>query len=295
MLEQPSDNQVQPQPSLSEGVSFAKILVATDFSRASDRALEYALSLARSYDSRILLTHVIPVDLLMRAELAAAPRDEMRQAARGEMDRIESSGSFFGVAHEEIIEEGTLWPKLEKLIEDHEIDLVVVGTHGKGPSRKLVIGSSAEEIFRHSRVPVLTVGPQVEREPLYGVELRNILLATDLGIGSERQAAYAFTLAQEHCSRITLLHVEEREEDVERTVRRLKALVPSEADLRCLPLFRIERGDPVSEIQRIAAEIHTDLMVLGAKAPERLSPHVNCTKAYQVICSASCPVLTIKS
>lgn len=47
-----------------------------------------------------------------------------------------------------------------------------------GPVRKLVIGSSPEEIFRQARIPVHTIGPDVWREPRYGIELKNILFAT---------------------------------------------------------------------------------------------------------------------
>jgi nucleotide-binding universal stress UspA family protein len=295
MIRQHSIEQhIQSKPASTTQVSFAKILVATDFSETSDRALEYALSLARAYTSKVFLTHVIPVNLLLDPELAAASRDEMHVAARVEMDRIEASGRFFGIAHEEIVEDGTLWPSIEDLIRRNGIDLVVVGTHGKSGARKPIVGSNAEEIFRHVAVPVLTVGPGVEREPLYGVELKNILLATEFGVGAERQAAYAFALAQEQCSRITLLHVAERDDDADKIVRQLKRLVPSGVDLHCLPLFRIEKGNAVHEILRAANETHADLIVLGAKARDPLAVKPPRTKAYQVVCAASCPVLTIK-
>jgi len=295
MIQQQSiQQQVEAQPKRALG-SFAKILVATDFSRTSDRALEHALSLARTYSSRIFLAHLLPVDLMMAPEPAAVFSDQMLQAARAEVDRLESSGRFFGVSHEAIIEEGSLWPNLENLIRRLGIDLVVVGTHGKGAVQKVLIGSSAEEVFRNAQVPVLTVGPGVEREALYGVELKNILFATQFGVGAERQAAYAFALAQEQCSKITLLHVEERGDDAEVIARRLKGLLPSATDLHCLPLFRIEKGDPVREILRVADETCADLIVLGAKSRKALAGNVPHTKAYQVVCGASCPVLTIKS
>jgi len=296
MIQEHQINQhTEPWPSLYSAVSLARILVATDFSKTSDRALEHALALARTYNSRIFLTHVIPVDLMMAPELAEASRGQMRQAAREGMERTLTSGRFFGVPHEEIVEEGALWPCIEALITKHDIDLVVVGTHGMGVVEKLLIGSSAEQIFRQARIPVLTVGPDVQREPLYGIELKNILFATAFGPGAERQAAYAFSLAQEHRSRITLLHVEQHSDQEQAIVDQLQGLVPSSTDLHCLPLFRVEQGDPVREILRVAEQIHADLIVLGAKTRKGLAGHVPHTKAYQVICGASCPVLTIKS
>jgi nucleotide-binding universal stress UspA family protein len=287
--------QTKPQPSVRTAASLANILVATDFSETSDHALEHALSLSRTYNSRIFLAHIIPVDLMMAPEFAEASREKLRQAAREGFERIRMSDRFFEVPHEEIVAEGALWPNIEALIKKHAIDLVVVGTHGKGFVQKLLIGSSAEVLFRQARVPVLTVGPSVLREPLYGVELKNILFATDFGVGAERQAAYAFSLAQEHRSRITLLHVEQRSDQETAIIDQLRELIPSATDLHCLPLFRVERGNPVKEVLRVAEQMKADLIVLGAKPRRDLAGNVPHTKAYQIICGASCPVLTIKS
>ena len=287
--------QTKPTPSANALVSLSRILVATDFSKTSDRALEHALALARTYNSRIFLTHIISVDLMMAPETAEASREKMRGAAREGMERALAGSRLFGVPHQEIIEEGALWPSIEALIKQHRIDLVVIGTHGSGFVEKLLAGSSAEQIFRQARVPVLTVGPAVMREPLYGIELKNILFATAFGLGAERQAAYAFSLAQEHRSRITLLHVQHSSGQEQAIVDQLQDLVPSSTDLHCLPLFRVEQGDPVKEILRVAEQVHADLIVLGAKTRRGLAGHVPHTKAYQVICGASCPVLTIKS
>jgi nucleotide-binding universal stress UspA family protein len=210
------------------------------------------------------------------------------------MERTRTFDCFFGVPHEEIIKEGALWPSIEALIGERDIDLVVVGTHGIDVVQKLLIGSSAEQIFRQARITVLTVGPGVRREPLYGIELKNILFATAFGLGAERQAAFAFSLAQEHRSRITLLHVEQRLDEEQAVVHQLQELIPSGTNLHCLPLFRVERDDPVKEILRVAEESHADVIVLGAKTRKGLAGHVPHTKAHQVICGASCPVLTVK-
>lgn len=282
-------------PRASGRVSLANILVATDFSETSERALDHALSLARQYNSRLFLTHVIPVDLMMAPELSEAFREKIRRAAHEGMERILASNRLFGISHEEIIEEGILWPSIEALIKKHGIDLIVVGTHRKGFIQKLLIGSNAEGIFRQARIPVLTVGPDVWREPLYGVELKNILFATAFGLEADRQADYAFSLAQEHHSRLTLLHVQERPDEELTIINRLQELVPTGVELHCLPLFRVEQGHPVNKILCVAEDTQANLIVIGAKSRKGLAGHVPHTKAYQVVCRASCPVLTIKS
>src|SRR6516225_6404609 len=168
-------------------VSLSKILVTTDFSEVSNRALDYAIALAGRYDARIYLTHIISPDPFQFAEpqLAQATYEKVRQAAEQGITDILVSGKLRGVPHEVLMEEGNVWPTLEKLIAEHEIDLVVAGTHGRGKLQKILIGSVAEEIFRQADAPVLTVGPAVKGENRREVELNSILFATDFGPGAE--------------------------------------------------------------------------------------------------------------
>jgi nucleotide-binding universal stress UspA family protein len=170
--------------------------------------------------------------------------------------------------------------------------------------KKIVLGSGAEEAFRKARVPVLTVGPHAKNESLGKTEFKKILFATDFGPGANREAAYAFALAQEHHAQITLLNVVPYEEvetfseeavtkQRDSVVRQLKELVPAKANLDYKPEFLMMTGDPVEEILRWAHE--ADLIVMGAKPRKGLAGHVPHTKAYRVISAAKCPVLTVKS
>jgi nucleotide-binding universal stress UspA family protein len=86
----------------------ARIMVATDFSPASDRALEYGISLARRYQSWLYLTHVVALSPIMAPELAAASEMKLRAAAERALGEIVESGRLLGVPHEELIEQGTL-------------------------------------------------------------------------------------------------------------------------------------------------------------------------------------------
>jgi nucleotide-binding universal stress UspA family protein len=179
---------------VTKRVSISKIMVTTDFSEVSDRALDYAIALARRYDARIYLAHVITPDPFQFAEpqLAQATYEKVRQAAEEGITDILISGKLRGVPHEVLMEEGNVWPSLEALIVRNEIDLMVVGTHGRGKVEKLLIGSVAEEIFRKADCAVLTVGPAVKNSNAKEVELNHILFATDFGPGAEKAAAYAF-------------------------------------------------------------------------------------------------------
>ena len=286
-------------------LSLTKILVPTDFSPESDRALAYAQALARRYDARIYLAHVLAPDPFLYAEpaLAEATYEKVRQAAEQRMADILVSGKLRGVPHEVLLEEGKVWPVLAKLIQKYEVDLVVSATHGRGKVTKVLIGSVAEEIFRQADCAVLTVGPRVKDEPAGEVELKNILLATDFGHGAEKAAAYAFSLAQEHGARLTMLHViQEATAFTEESVRRqrefnmqnLERLLPEGAENWCQPVFRATFGEAAEEITAMARETNADLIVMGAKNGNNLAGHAPATIAYSVVSKARCPVLTVR-
>ncbi len=285
---------------------FKNILLATDFSPASKKAFEYAASLARRYGSAIYLTHVITVDgyPLASPEYVASSLQEMHVEAKQGFRELLKSGELIELPFKVLIQEGNLWPSIEELINTYDIDLLVVGTRGVGAVEKVLIGSGAEEIFRKARVPVLTVGPSAAKEPLYEMEFKNILFATDFGRSAEREAEYAVSLAQKHCSRLKLLHVlphpEAYGEDVlavkkENSMFQLRELVATGADLHCKLDFEVAVGEPVQQILRIAEEAKADLIIMGAKARSSLAGNVPHTKAYRVVCGARCPVLTVRS
>jgi nucleotide-binding universal stress UspA family protein len=261
--------------------------------------------LARRYDARIYLAHVITPDPFQFAEpqLAQATYEKVRQAAEEGITDILISGKLRGVPHEVLMEEGNVWPSLETLVRKHEIDLVVAGTHGRGKVQKLLIGSVAEEIFRKADCAVLTVGPKVRTGEKKEIDLNHILFATDFGPGAEKAAAYAFSLAQEHNATLTLLHVIESataytEESVARqremNVVRMKQLMPEGSENWCKPEFRATFGAAAEEILIAARETKADLIVMGAKARNNLAGHVLMTIAYNVVSKAPCPVLTVR-
>ena len=288
-------------------VRLTNILVGTDFSPASDRALDYALSIARRYEARIFLAHVITSDanVMVAPEIMARTHETEVCEAQWRMGEILLSGRLRDMSHETLIEHGSLWPTLEALIGKHHIDLVVVGTQGTGGLQKMLLGSGAEQIFRQAKCPVLTLGPAIKGEAPREVEFKNILFATDFGLGAEREAKYAFCFALEHQANLTLLHVVARAEDYsegglaqkrETVTRELGELVPAGGELWCKTEFRMRLGEPVEEILQVAGEIKADLIVIGAKHGKGLAAgHLLHTIAYRVVRGAPCPVLTVRS
>ncbi|MBT6155664.1 MAG: universal stress protein [Planctomycetaceae bacterium] len=143
-------------------IDVKKILVATDFSDHARTALEYAASFASSFGSEVLLCHVVPgPDLLSQlppgGEGYFPPNftDSQQQAATEEGNRwLQDAGVSGGRM---LTPAGTPFVEIVRLAREEDVDLVVVGTHGRGAVAHMLLGSVAEKVVRKSPCPVLTV------------------------------------------------------------------------------------------------------------------------------------------
>ena len=190
----------------SIAISIKNILFLTDFSEPSEVALPFATSIARGYGARVYALHVFTPDPNVcgaPAKLAIAAIETGEQAAKA---RIESQ--LAGLEHETIVDWSIdLWDAVQKTIGEKHIDLIVMGTHGRTGADKFFMGSVAEEIFRRSPVPVLTIGPHVRSSVHTGGRFHRVLFPTDFTDASLAAAPYAISLAQENDARLVLLHV----------------------------------------------------------------------------------------
>ncbi|HZR32649.1 MAG TPA: universal stress protein [Terriglobales bacterium] len=304
----------------SSSVAIKNVLFATDFSAASSAALPYAIAICQHYESMLHAEHVMFPQALFVAPEVTDPQviDSMYESARlraeKEMKRLGSHLS--GVPHRLHLGIGDVWEVLAETARANNIDLVVVGTHGRTGVEKIVMGSIAEDIFRHARCPVLTVGPKIsgrsksrvicgtggDCSPI-DIEFRQIVFATDFSPHSLAAAPYAVSLAQEFGARLTLLHVLDykvagpRPAVIERTVNRLTDLVSEEAGLWCTPIPMVKFGAAADCILETAADRGADLIVMGVRPATGLNgagTHLPWAIAHRVVSLANCPVLTIR-
>ena len=178
-------------------ISFNEIMFLTDFSEPSCDALPFATAIARGYGSRVHAVHVLLPSsyTYLTPEMGAALLDSQEECARAEMERVEAQ--LTGLSRDTLIERATsLWDVASRLIKERDIDLIVLGTHGRTGLKKALLGSSAEEVFRRSHVPVLMSGPAVRTGAHSGGHFRCVLFATDFNSVSSVAAPYAVSLAQ---------------------------------------------------------------------------------------------------
>lgn len=284
-------------------VQLQRILVATDFSAGARAALDRALGIARQYQSKVFLVHVIPILQYVSPESFEEAIQQARKFAAREMRRLVEDADCAGMVHEEILGGGEVWPLLQDFAKGHAIDLLVLGTHGRTATKKQLLGPVAEEIFRLAECPVLTVGPQSEKPPLATGGVQRILYATNFKPHSERAAAFAHSLEGEHGAKLTVLHVVEDElQSREGThgiirdfmIRRMRKGLPAACVGNCEPGFQVRFGEPGEQILSVAREQHSDLIIVGLRAGIHTDGQLPSAIAYKLVCQATCPVLTTR-
>ncbi len=195
----------QQVPQQQATVSFKNILLATDFSDASEKAFNYAIAIARLFGSKIYVVHVVPPETT--SFIPELPRDRLRQEAKREMETLAGRNELQQIAHETVLRSGTVWNVLSAVIREQNMDLVVLGTHGRGGLKKLVLGSVAEEVVRKASCPVITVGTHVDVPLSASGEFHRILFATDFHPASAKALECALLLANQFQAKLSLLHV----------------------------------------------------------------------------------------
>lgn len=286
-------------------IALKNIMVATDFSACADGALTHAQRLARRYGGTLYVLNVLPHTPFV--ESAEPDPEQMLATAQMKMDAV--AASLQGIKHTELIREGEVPEVISQLVRDHHIDLIVLGTEGRTGLGKFLLGSVAEDVFRHAECPVLTLGPHAVRGA--GEEgPKHILYATDFGASSLLGLASALSLAEEHHALLTMAHIAPEPgvvlpepepgampvlnpyEVVTTYENQLRNLIPNDIQMWHEPECIVQFG-PVAETVLRMAKQDVDLIVLGVKRPALLEKHLAGGIVYRIVCEAPCPVLTV--
>ena len=149
-------------------MKLGKILVPTDFSSDSDQALRWGTSLAENYGAQLLLLHVLP----------PAVEGVSMHGSEGEQLMMDLEAKVEGQLQELVLEElqkgfpvdlkvglGKPAEEILRVAREESVDLIVMGTHGHGELRHLLLGGTAETVFHHAPCPVFMVRAAAEGTP----------------------------------------------------------------------------------------------------------------------------------
>src|SRR5262249_50246999 len=147
-----------PRPLSPEEAMFAirTILHPTDFSERSAHAFRLACRLARDHGAGVLVLHVMEPPASRAEEVARRPPDGYRDQLWNE-SLLPVRSPLPGVEVEHLLEEGDPAKEILRVAGEVACDLIVMGTHGRGGLRRLLMGSVAEQVLRRAPCPVVTV------------------------------------------------------------------------------------------------------------------------------------------
>lgn len=143
-----------------------KLLLATDLSDASASATEEAFALAARLGARLLVVSVIdPGSLLLPGGRFRARVDQVREQREQQAQALVERGREDGIDVSFLVWTGDPGDMIVEAAEAERVDMVLVGSHGRGAVGRFFIGSVSEHVVRHAPCPVLVVRPR-ETRPL---------------------------------------------------------------------------------------------------------------------------------
>jgi nucleotide-binding universal stress UspA family protein len=267
-----------------------KILVATDGSRYSERALDGAVNIAGKCGSSLYVLNVVEINPEFMA-LAPEAVEKMERDSRALLEGIKDHLSKKGVKCETIVHEGE--QPYEFIVNEarkHKVDIIVIGTHGRTGLKRLLMGSVAARVIGHTPCPVMVI-------PLRGlVGLKNILVATDGSVYAEAAVKEAINIAAACDSKLSVVcvvkgqrptkYTSEAEKIVERVVKSA-----AKSDIRAEGIVR--EGDPYEVIADLAREKKADIIIMGRYGRTGLTKLLMGSVTQRVIGHTPCAVLVV--
>jgi nucleotide-binding universal stress UspA family protein len=292
--------------------------VATDFGEASDVAMEYGRALARTFGSSLHLLHVME-NLFLRP-MPNDPHQIKTATATRLSERLTDDDRAALRANAVLETSDNPAQEIVNYAKAHNIDLIVMGTRGRGAMAQVLMGSVAEKVVRMAPCPVLTVR-HPEREFVVpdaahtNASLESgILVATDFGEPSEAALIYGRALARNFGATLHVVHVvgnlssavygaegyivsvPELQQEVEDAARKQldDLIVDNDEPLLRSRAVLITSNSPALAIVDYARQERINLIVTGTHGRGAVAHLLMGSVAERVVRTAPCPVLTVR-
>ena len=148
-----------------------RILLPTDFSGCANYALPYAAAIARAVEATVVCVNVVEPIVpavgysgMAEAMPIAEMSEQMEDSAEREMPDVMNCEELRGLKVEEVIGHGDAAAEIVRVADEHEVDLIIISSHGRTGLGRIIFGSTAEAVVRHARCPVLVVKPPPDEE-----------------------------------------------------------------------------------------------------------------------------------
>lgn len=256
---------------------YDEILVPTDGSDVAERAGSVAIEMATRFDARLSVISVIDPDDDVPAQEAIDAIADAASAAGldSETDIVDNGGEI----HRSIIDYGT----------EHDVDAIVMGTHGRTGVNRFLLGSVAEQTLRESSIPVVTVHEGTET----AFELEDVLVPTDGSEGAEAALDHAFDLVTETKATLHVLHVTGRRREAEDTPLDAASERATAAGIEDV-VTATRSGNTHEGIAGYVTEAGIDCVVMGSHGRTGLRRYLLGSVTERTVRFAPVPVISVK-
>ena len=289
---------------------FEKMLVCTDLSPASDALLQCVGEFKSRGLREIILAYVLHVSevadtYVSRPDIEGTLLEEARPVLERQKGVLEEQG--FRVITK--TPKGVPAQTLNRLAEEHDVSVILIGSRGRGLAKSLALGSVSSRLLRITTRPVLLnriallegEHPELVCRDLF----RRVLFTTDFSGTAHRAFSYVGKIVESGCKMVALLHVQDRTKTA--SLRPNDAVERKKLDLERLEMLKaslmekgaqevavsLRQGAPADEILNAAREGDFSLIVMGSQGRGFIEEIFIGSVSYDVLRSASLPVLLI--
>ena len=297
-------------------IKLNKIICATDFSDLSNHAVFYGASLAKEYNAKLYLCHVIDLSsATMYGEATYAFESQLSHMEDYAHKRMKRVMDKYDVEWEPLVTIGSAADEITRLAQENEVDLAITATRGRSGFKRLVLGSVTEHVMRSLPCPLLTVrgagnDPALTKDN--EIRFGRILVGCDFSHDSNLALEYGLGLAQEYQSDLYIVHVLEppsykelpnsvlgAREEIGRSLHKklkdqLEALVPEESYNWCKPKTRLLSGIAQEELVKFADIQEIDLVILGVRGHSLVESLFVGATTERVMRKSRCAVMSVR-
>lgn len=283
------------------------ILVPTDFSVCAEQALLFAAQLAKRFNAKLHVLHSSP---LYGEEQAGSEdnfpnRQKVIDALASEAWQADEITFYHKMCRQLDMSASRV---ILDYAEENDMDLVVMGTHGRGEMEHFFMGSVAESVIRDATCGVITV--RQSDAPKHASDMTRILVPVDFTWHSEQALGFAMDFAALVGARVDLLYVHERrvlgslvsavgsskgpDPEKVKTLKHQLELMAKKVNNQIPIEVTITQGRPSTKVLEHARKEHSDLIVMGTQGLTGITRMIIGSVTATVLRQSPCPVLSIK-
>ena len=274
-----------------------KILIPIDFSETSMLAMEHASFTAKLFKAELVLLHVVEKHWekfsIVVPEMRIAEPDDIIKAIEKRLEGIAADiRKTHGIKSTCITANGTIFSEIISVSKEHNVDMIIMGTHGTSGFAEFFIGSNTYKVVTSSECPVISVQTHALK-----LGFNDILLPIDDSAHSRQKVNHAIVLARHFSAKLHIVGLADFEDGTELNkfeikLDQIEAYI-NKCDLTCTK--EILHGKNQAQMTFEYAQTHgTDLIIIMTDQDENMTGRLMGPYAQQIVNHSKIPVMSIQ-